>query len=161
MNFILSSFWSRLFNICCSVFSNSKFTFFFRCFVWSKCNHLLATLQLSRNSGISSLNWDLIIWSIFLVSILLITTLPVLGAGITVLFLIWTTIRVFGFNWISGWFWRRSSRFSTFILIFWSSRGLCYCITSFWNCFYVLESIRLAPTQVIWEWCRLYFLLDL
>lgn len=47
----------------------------------------LVSLTLARSSGVSTQSWDLIVWCIWAVSILLITTLPILGAGITLLFL--------------------------------------------------------------------------
>jgi len=46
----------------------------------------LVSLHIARNSGISTLNFCLISWSIAVVSVLLVTTLPVLGAGITLIF---------------------------------------------------------------------------
>jgi heme/copper-type cytochrome/quinol oxidase subunit 1 len=46
----------------------------------------LVSLHLARNAGINVLNFCLISWSIAVVSILLITTLPILGAGITLIF---------------------------------------------------------------------------
>lgn len=46
----------------------------------------MVSLQIIRSSGITSLKWDLISWAIFVVSVLLLTTLPVLGSGITILF---------------------------------------------------------------------------
>lgn len=46
----------------------------------------LVSLQVSRNMGISVLRYCLVSWAIAIVSFLLITTLPVLGAAITLLF---------------------------------------------------------------------------
>ena len=46
----------------------------------------LVSLQLARSAGIPVLRFCLISWSIAIVSFLLITTLPILGAGITLLF---------------------------------------------------------------------------
>lgn len=44
------------------------------------------SIQLSKSVGYSVLDFCLITWAILVVSFLLITTLPVLGAGITILF---------------------------------------------------------------------------
>jgi heme/copper-type cytochrome/quinol oxidase subunit 1 len=46
----------------------------------------LVSLQLAKNSGINVLNFCLLSWAILVVSFLLLTTLPVLGAGITLIF---------------------------------------------------------------------------
>ena len=46
----------------------------------------LVSLHLARSAGINVLNFCLLSWSIAVVSILLITTLPILGAGITLVF---------------------------------------------------------------------------
>lgn len=46
----------------------------------------LVSLHLAKANGINVLNFCLISWSIAVVSILLITTLPVLGAGISLIF---------------------------------------------------------------------------
>lgn len=46
----------------------------------------LVSVQLAKSSGVSVLKFCLISWSIVVVSVLLITTLPVLGAGITLVF---------------------------------------------------------------------------
>ena len=46
----------------------------------------LVSLHLAKNSGINVLNFCLISWAILVVSFLLLTTLPVLGAGITLVF---------------------------------------------------------------------------
>ena len=56
-----------------------------RSVIISRCDYFLAILQLSRNS-VYLLELRLCRLSNFLVSILLVTTLPILGAGITVLF---------------------------------------------------------------------------
>lgn len=47
----------------------------------------MVSMQLAKNCGVPSLHWDLVVWTMFIVSVLLLTTLPVLGSGITVLFL--------------------------------------------------------------------------
>ena len=47
----------------------------------------LISLHIAKTTGINILNFCLISWSIAVVSILLITTLPILGAGITLIFL--------------------------------------------------------------------------
>ena len=58
-----------------------------RSVVRSRCDNLLATLQLSRNSPCTFLGWDLVAWAIFLVfQSCSWPPLPILGAGITVLF---------------------------------------------------------------------------
>lgn len=46
----------------------------------------LVSIQIAKSQGASVLDFCLISWSILVVSFLLITTLPVLGAGITILF---------------------------------------------------------------------------
>lgn len=46
----------------------------------------LVSLQLAKNVGINILNFCLISWAIMVVSFLLLTTLPVLGAGITLVY---------------------------------------------------------------------------
>ena len=47
----------------------------------------LVSVQLAKSFGLSVLEFCLVSWAIVVVSFLLITTLPVLGAGITLLFL--------------------------------------------------------------------------
>lgn len=58
----------------------------------------LATLVLARMSGLSSVALDLVSWAIAIVSVLLLTSLPILGAGITVL----AFERHFGFVGLNG-----------------------------------------------------------
>lgn len=46
----------------------------------------LVSMQVARSAGILFTQFCLVSWAIAIVSFLLITTLPVLGAGITILF---------------------------------------------------------------------------
>lgn len=46
----------------------------------------MVSLHIARSTGINVLNFCLVSWSIAVVSILLITTLPILGAGISLIF---------------------------------------------------------------------------
>lgn len=46
----------------------------------------LISLSLAKSQGINILNFCLVGWAIAVVSVLLITTLPVLGAGISLIF---------------------------------------------------------------------------
>ena len=53
---------------------------------------------MARTSGVSSIALDLVSWAIAIVSVLLLTSLPILGAGITVL----AFERHFGFVGLNG-----------------------------------------------------------
>ncbi len=46
----------------------------------------LSTVQLCRSSYGSMVKLDLVVWSVCIVSVLLITTLPILGSAVTLLF---------------------------------------------------------------------------
>ena len=50
-----------------------------------RSNDFLVSIQMSKSSGINVLEYCLISWAIVTISVLLITTLPVLAAGITLL----------------------------------------------------------------------------
>ena len=47
----------------------------------------LVSLAIAKSAGVNSLNFCLVGWAVLVVSVLLVTTLPILGAGITLLFL--------------------------------------------------------------------------
>jgi heme/copper-type cytochrome/quinol oxidase subunit 1 len=89
--------------------------------------NFMTTIFNMRVEGLTLFRMPLFIWSVLFTAFLLVFTLKVLAAAITMLLF----DRNFNTTFWSSW-WRWSNFISTFILIFWSSRSICFNFTSFW-----------------------------